>query len=218
MDPLDVARDLVLDRVPEATWAVLTGSVLGPHRTAGSDLDIVVMRDDGPGYRESMHFRGWPVELFVHTPDRLALFLERDLAARKPGTHRMLANGVPLIGDPGDLPGRCARVLADGPPPLSDAERDRLRYGLTDLLDDYVHAGDPGERTVISAVLWTESARAALAFAGRWISHGKWLLRELREFDPDFATRWLAARDAPAQLAADVLAAGGGPLFDGYRA
>lgn len=59
MDPLADARDLVAARFPDATWAVLTGSVLGPHRTAGSDLDIVVMRrpelGGGPlfeGYRE----------------------------------------------------------------------------------------------------------------------------------------------------------------------
>jgi hypothetical protein len=44
MDPLTTAGDLVADRFPRATWATLTGSVLGPHRTAGSDLDIVVLR------------------------------------------------------------------------------------------------------------------------------------------------------------------------------
>jgi hypothetical protein len=160
MDPLTAARDLVADRFPEAAWAILTGSVLGP----------------------------------------------------------MLAHGVPLLGDPGDLPARCARVLADGPPPLTVAERDRLRYGLTDLIDDHRHAVEPGERTVIAAALWTETAKAALAFAGRWVSGGKWLLRELRELDPDLATRWLSARDEPAALAEQVLAGGGGPLFDGYRA
>ncbi|GID96062.1 nucleotidyltransferase [Amorphoplanes digitatis] len=218
MDPLSVARELVTDRFPDATWAVLTGSVIGPQRTAGSDLDIVVLHEAGPGYRESLHFRGWPVELFVHTPERLAAFLERELAARKPSTHRMLARGVPLIGDPGELAARCARVLADGPPPLTTAERDRLRYGLTDLLDDHRHAADPGERSVIAATLWFETARAALAFAGGWLSSGKWLLRELRELDPAFAARWSAARDEPAALAAEVLARAGGPLFDGYRA
>lgn len=218
MDPLAAARDLVAERFPEATWALLTGSVLGAHRTAGSDLDIVVLLERGPGYRESLHSRGWPVELFVHTPERLAEFLAKDLAARKPSTHRMLAQGVPLTGDPGDLPERCARVLAQGPPPLTDAERDRFRYGLTDLLDDHTHAVDPGERTVIASALWTETARAALAFAGRWISSGKWLLRDLRELDPDFAIRWLAARDGPAAVANQVLASAGGPLFDGYRA
>ena len=218
MDPLTDARDLVTDRFPGATWALLTGSVLGPHRTAGSDLDIVVLVPDGPGYRESSYFRGWPVELFVHTPDALAGFLASELAGRKPSTHRMLATGVPLLGDPGDLPARCARVLAEGPPPLTGAERDRLRYALTDLLDDHTHAVDAGERLVIAAMLWTETARAALAFAGRWLSGGKWLLRELRASDAALAERWLAARDDPAPLAADVLASAGGPLFDGYRA
>jgi len=218
MDPLTAAADLVADRFPEATWAVLTGSVLGPHRTAGSDLDIVVLRPDGPGYRESLHFRDWPVELFVHTPDRLAMFLSGELAARKPSLHRMLAQGVAVLGDPGDLPARCARVLAQGPQPLSVTERERFRYGLTDLLDDYTHAVDPGERIVIASVLWLEAARVALAFGGRWISGGKWLLRELREFDPAFASRWAAARDDPARLATEVLDRAGGPLFDGYRA
>ena len=218
MDPLRDARDLVAERFPDATWALLTGSVLTARRTAGSDLDIVVMRADGPGFRESLRFRGWPVELFVHTPDRLATFLERDLAARKPTTHRMLATGVPLTGDPGDLPARCAEVLASGPPPPARAERDRLRYGLTDLLDDHRHATDPAERTVLAATLWLETARAALAFGGGWLSSGKWLWRELEELDPELARRWLVARDDPSAVAAEVLDRAGGPLFDGYRA
>ena len=217
-DPVTDARDLVAERFPDATWALLTGSVLGPHRTAGSDLDIVVLRDDEPGYRESVRFRGWPVELFVHTPERLAAFLAKELAERKPSTHRMLAGGVPVLGDPGDLPDRCARVLAAGPPPpVERAERDRLRYGLTDLLDDYRHATDAGERAVLAAALWTESARVALVFAGWWVGGGKWLLRELRDRDPGLAARWLAARDDPAEIAAEVLDRGGGPLFQGYR-
>jgi hypothetical protein len=218
MDPLTDARDLVAARFPDAVWALLTGSVTGPHRTAGSDLDIVVLQAAGPNYRESLRFRGWPVELFVNTPASLEQFLAQELAIRKPSTHRMLAQGVPLLGDPAELRARCARVLTEGPPPLTKAEQDRFRYGLTDLLDDHKHATDAGERTVIAAALWTAVAQAELAFSGRWISQGKWLLRELRELDPDFATRWLSARDDPAELAEEVLAAGGGPLFEGYRA
>lgn len=218
MDPLAAATALVDERFPHATWAMLTGSVLGPHRTPGSDLDIVVLQDRDAGYRESLYFRGWPAELFVHTPQQLARYLERELAARKPSTHRMLAHGVPLLGDPGDLPARCARVLADGPAPLTGAERERVRYGLTDAIDDLTHAADPGERAVIATALWIESARAALAFAGRWLSHAKWLLRELRELDPALADAWLQARDDPAPFAGRVLGNVGGPLFDGYRA
>jgi len=218
MEPLRVARDLVVERFPDASWAVLTGSVLTAYRTDGSDLDVVVVDEADPGHRESLHFGGWPVELFVHTPGKLAACLVRELADRKPSTHRMLAQGAVLVGDPGELPARCARVLAEGPPPLTTAERDRFRYGLTDLLDDHRHAVDPGERAVIATTLWFETARAALAFGSGWISSGKWLLRELRESDPALAERWLAGRDEPAAVAAEVLADAGGPLFDGYRA
>ncbi|WP_122982414.1 nucleotidyltransferase domain-containing protein [Actinoplanes teichomyceticus] len=218
MEPVHVARELARDRFPAAEWAMLTGSVVGPHRTAGSDLDIVVLDETDPGHRESLRHRGWPVELFVHTRERLAGFLERERAQRKPSTHRMLAHGVVLFGDPGDLPARCARVLAEGPGPLSPAEHDWLRYSLTDGLDDLRHATDPGERTVIATGLWTGTAEAVLSLAGRWVSGGKWLLRDLREHDPVLAERWLAARDDPAALATEVLAGAGGPLFDGYRA
>lgn len=218
MDPVEVARELVLERFPNAAWAMLTGSVVTAHRTAGSDLDIVVLDETDPGHRESLRHQGWPVEFFVHTRARLTGFLESERAQRKPSTHRMLAQGVILLGDPGDLPAWCARILADGPGPLTREQRDWLRYGLTDGLDDLHHAVDPGERTVIAATLWTGVAEAALSLAGRWVSGGKWLLRELRELDPSLAERWLAARDDPAPLAAEILASAGGPLFEGYRA
>ncbi|MBL7259437.1 nucleotidyltransferase domain-containing protein [Paractinoplanes lichenicola] len=218
MDPITDARDLVAERFPEATWALLTGSVLGPARTPGSDLDVVVLRDAEPGFRESLRFRGWPVELFVHTPDRLAHFLASELAARKPSLHRMIATGLPLIGDPVAAQRKCAKVLADGPAPLSEDERNRLRYGLTDLLDDLRHAVDPGERAVLAAALWTETAQARLLLGGGWVSRGKWLLRELRQHDPAFAERWLTVRENGVDLALEVLDSAGGPLFEGYRA
>jgi hypothetical protein len=163
MEPVDIARELVLDRFPAAEWALLTGSVVGPHRTAGSDLDIVVLDETDPGHRESLRYRDWPG-------------------------------------------------------PLSPDQRDWLRYGLTDGLDDLRHATDPGERAVIATGLWIGSAEAVLSLAGRWVSGGKWLLRELREHDAEFAERWLAARDDPAALVTEVLESAGGPLFDGYRA
>jgi hypothetical protein len=67
-----------------------------------------------------------------------------------------------------------------------------------------------------------EAARAASAFAGRWISGGKWLLRELREFDPAFAASWLAARDFFTRFAGNVAArlhlrAFAHPIEDGDR-
>jgi hypothetical protein len=212
-DPESDARDLVQVRWPSARWAVLTGSVVTHHRTAGSDLDIVVLVDDGQlddagpavPYRESLLFRGWPVELFVHDVASLDHYLGIELAARKPSLHRMLAQGVTLTGDAAEaavVRRRCATVLHGGPSPLTTKERNRLRYGLTDLLDDLAHSVDPAETAALAATLWLAIADAACAAAGHWTGRGKWAARELRDLDPATADAWLAARDDLAAVAA----------------
>jgi hypothetical protein len=227
-DPLADARALVRACFPQAHWALLTGSVITADRTAGSDLDIVILlpaggRDSDPQlpYRASRYFRDWPVELFVHDEQSLAHYRAVELAQRKPHLHRMIARGIALVGEPAPLQEQCAAVLAAGPAPLTAAEREFARYGLTDLIDDLAHATDPGERAVITEALWTATAQQALAFADHWPGKGKWLLRELRAMDRALAERWLDARgDAAAvtTVARDVLDRAGGLLFDGFHA
>jgi hypothetical protein len=221
-DPVGDARALVAELFPQALWAVLTGSVVTSARTAGSDLDIVVLLPDGDPqapHRDSRRFRGWPVELFVHDEASVAHYLAKELTTRKPTLHRMIGTGVTLVGDPAPWPERCARVLADGPSPLSVEETDRARYALTDLLDDLLHVTDPGERLVIAATAWRAAGDYTLAFARRWTGLGKWLLRELRDHDPALASKWLAAHGDPDAIAAyvsDLLDGFGGTLFEGY--
>jgi hypothetical protein len=222
-NPVTDARALVAELFPHALWALLTGSVITAARTAGSDLDIVVLLPEGDPrapHRDSRRFRGWPVELFVHDEPTLAHYLAKELGARKPSLHRMLGTGVTLVGDPGHWQETCAKVLAGGPPPLTPAEHERARYELTDVLDDLLHANDPGERVVIADCAWRAAGDHTLSFAGRWSGSGKWLLRELREHDPVNAARWLAAHGDPEAIAAyvrDLLDRNGGPLFEGYR-
>jgi hypothetical protein len=135
----------------------------------------------------------------------------------------MCADGVMVVGfddDVATVRAECAAALAAGPGPLPAAELERHRSLLTDLLDDLTYSGDPAESAVISAVAWLRTAELALLAAGRWLGTGKWLLRELRGFDPSLARRWVAARDDPAAVAPlvrEVLDAAGGPLFDGYH-
>jgi hypothetical protein len=110
--------------------------------------------------------------------------------------------------------------LAAGPPALSAVERDRIRYGLIDLLDDLHHAVDPGERTAIAAAAWISAAEKALTLADHGVGGGKWLLRALHDLDEDLARRWLDAHGDIAAIMAlghEVLDRHGGPLFDGYR-
>jgi len=230
-DPLDDARALARERYPQAVWAVLAGSVLTAHRTAGSDLDIVVVLPLGDPLaprRESLVFRGWPVELFVHDDETLDWWLAKERLQRKPTLHRMVC-GTPVVGDPADRREACRALLDAGPEPMAPAQLEAARYGLTDLLDDLEHATDPGERLVIAATLWTNAAHGALVAANHWDGTGKWLLRELRGLEENLdgdggqglADRWLAAHRDPAAIEAfarEVLDRLGGPLFDGYAA
>jgi hypothetical protein len=225
--PVVDARELVSDLFPHARWALVTGSVTTDQRTAGSDLDIVVVLPDGDPaapHRSSRYWREWPVELFVHDATSLTAFLDKDIPVRRPTLHRMVAAGVLVIGDELEaarIQADCAEALVCGPSPLTGAEREWARYRLTDLVNDLVHVRDPGEQLVISSVTWTSAAEQALAFAGHWTGNGKWLLRELRDLDEALADRWLAAFGDPVAVMAfarEVLDGAGGPLFDGFRA
>ncbi len=226
-DPVADAHDLVRERFPQARWAVVTGSVVTSARTDGSDLDIVVLlphgHPDAP-YRDSTYFRGWPVELFVHDKRSLDHYLAKDLPARRPIMHRMIARGVPLTeladSDVADLQARCAGVLADGPPPLPPPDLDLARYRLTSLLDDLEHSHDKAETLVLTQTIWFAVAELACDAKQHWRGGGKWILRELTHADAAFARRWIAAHGDPAAvtaLAEQLLGEVGGPLFAGYR-
>jgi hypothetical protein len=224
-DPIADARALVAERYPGALAAYLGGGVLSAHRTATSDLDIVVVLTGPPApFRESLRWRGWPVELFVHDRESIETFFGRDAAARKPTLARMTAEGVPLAGRAETVAAirdRARSLLAAGPPELTAEELDRRRYGLTDLLDDLAGSADPGETSVIGWTAWTQTAELALLLAGSWLGSGKWLLRELRAADPALAADLLAAIGDPDRLTAvtdQVLTRAGGRLFEGYRA
>ncbi|MFD0596652.1 hypothetical protein ACFQZ4_34070 [Catellatospora coxensis] len=113
-------------------------------------------------------------------------------------------------------------VLAAGPRPLTADQLNMVRYGLADLSDDLAHASDPVEAAATAAMLWQAVADAACATAcpPHWRGTGKWRARELRDFDPGFARRWLAVRDDPTALpalAAELIEQTGGPLVDGFR-
>lgn len=223
VDPRADAAALVADRYPDARWALLAGSVLDPgSRTAGSDLDIVVcVPDDAVGHRDATRWRGWPAELFVNTEAGHRWFVAQETARRKPTLARMIATGVPVVGEAQvlGLKAECQALLEAGPGPASDTALEDARYGVTDLLDDLAYARDGGEADVVRSVLWERVGHLALAAAGRWDGGGKWLLRELRAWDLGYAARWVAARHDDQTMVAvahATLDAAGGPLFEGY--
>ncbi|MCP2264355.1 NUDIX domain-containing protein [Promicromonospora thailandica] len=224
MDPVADAAALIAGRYPEARWALLAGSVIDPGaRTAGSDLDIVVcVPDDAVGHRDAVRWRGWPVELFVNTEAGHRWFIANETARRKPTLARMIATGMPVAGEAAlvtELQAECRELVETGPGPASETVLEDARYGVTDLLDDLAYARDIGEADVVRSMLWERVGHLALAAAGRWDGGGKWLLRELRAWDPGFAARWVTARyddQAMVDVARATLDAAGGPFFEGY--
>ncbi|WP_432078211.1 nucleotidyltransferase domain-containing protein [Streptomyces sp. YPW6] len=229
MDVREVARALVLERHPDARAAFLGGSVLTSRRTARSDLDIVVLLGGPPApYRESLRYRDWPVELFVHTEDSWHGFVTPEIARRNSALLWMCADGVLLLDADGTgarLAETAGRLAAAGPPPVTDTEREDARYALTDLLDDFAVVTDAGERLFVVTELVRRTGELALLTHGTWFGGGKWLARRLEAVAPGLPARLgeaaqAALGEAPeglTSLVTEVLDAAGGPVWEGYR-
>jgi hypothetical protein len=233
-DAVTTARALVEERFPEARAAWLAGSVVSGTATPTSDLDITVLLTGPPApFRESLEYDGWPVELFVHSRETVAPWIAKDLARRRPTLVRLISSGVILLdvdGTGAALAEECDAVLSAGPGPLSDADRDAMRYGLTDLLDDLADATDPVMTAPVAYATWEAAAKLLLAAGGRWWGTGKWLVHELREHDLAHDTSYalrlhaglVAALDGDPMLvtvvAEEILDSVGGRLWAGYRA
>ena len=232
-DAMVTARALVAERFPDARAAWLAGSVVSGTATATSDLDITVLLHGPPApFRESLEYDGWPVELFVHSRETVAHWIKRDLERRRPTLVRLISSGVVIVDTEGTaaaLAEECAAILEAGPGPLSDADRDSMRYGLTDLLDDLADCTDRVLAAVVAFAAFEAAAKLLLAVDGRWWGTGKWLIHELRERDAIHGTSYAlrlhaglvsAVERDPVLLtvvAEEILEAAGGRLFAGYR-
>jgi hypothetical protein len=229
-DPRNDALRIACQRVPHARGAILAGSALSPHRTFTSDLDVVVfVAHDEATFRETVFELGWLTELFVLTPDSFNYFCTTEIAQRRSPLVHMCAHGVILFSndDIAENRQRQARSLwAQGPPPLRPDELDEKRYRLSDLLDDYQGTHDDAELTFIVASLIQDAAELELSAHGQWLGSGKWLARQLRQYDADLASRLSAAaaaalgkaeRRSLSAVVTEVLNRVGGPLSSGYR-
>ncbi|MFE2374715.1 nucleotidyltransferase domain-containing protein [Streptomyces sp. NPDC059398] len=231
-DPVITARALVLDRFPGVRAAFLAGSVLTERRTPHSDLDIVVLLDGPPAPgRENLVYRGWPVELFVQTPDVWHRFAEEETAKRNSPLLSMCSEGLLLVDEGGDGGGLGASLQAEarerwaaGPAPFSEAEREYQRYILTDLMDDLRGCADPAERVHLVAHMLQRASELVLLVGGHWLGSGKWLSRRLAAADPGLHRALTEAvvpavageTSAFAAAVTEVLERAGGPLWDGY--
>jgi hypothetical protein len=198
--------------------------------SATSDIDLVVLHPALPqAYRESFLFKDVPVETFVHDPETLSWFLEQDRKEGHPALIGMLIEGV-LIG-PRQNTGhefrkRAEQIYADGPPPLSADAMQRLRYAITDKLEDLEVDRSPAEIIAIGAALYPLLVELVLRGSSRWNGSGKWSARLLHQMDTSVALQFETAflnlynesdTRAVLRLADQSLGHHGGRLFSGYR-
>ncbi|SDM18098.1 hypothetical protein [Allokutzneria albata] len=190
---------------------------------------MVFPADPPPPFRETAEHDGWPVELFAHTRETFESFVDREVALRRSPLLHMCAKGTLLFAHSGLGEWACSTArerFAAGPPPLSQVELEDARYRVTDLLDDPAGATDPDDLLFIADRLLTTTAELVLSVRGRWLGHGKWLLRRLRDADPGLCSELLASYrrlvvsndSAPfRRTVSAVIDTVGGRLLVGYR-
>lgn len=237
-EPVEAATAFVAEHFPQAQVAFVGGSVLTEHRTPTSDLDVVVVLEDGvvvedsglaAPYRDTTEHAGWVVEAFVHTRASIDHYMAEDVARRRPTMMRLCAETVTLVdrdGSAAEIRRAAEAVLAAGPPAYDAAELDAVRYALTNLLDDLAGSEREDELVYLANAVVDQVAEIALVAAGRWSGGGKSLARELRRAEPDLAERLVNGHrhvvvygDTAVlhKAAVEVLIRVGGPLMAGYR-
>ena len=225
------ARDILAARYAGASVAFAAGSIVRGEGTRYSDLDLVVVFPAlKNAYRESFTVGGLPVEAFVHDPETLEHFLEVDRASGIPALAQMVMEGIE-VPEPNELSNvlkdRAACFIEAGPPVLDDEAEQRMRYAVTDLLDDLREPRSRDELVGAASRLFETLSDYYLRSHGLWSARGKAISRALQRANPETAARYSRSFDGlfthgevvpVIELAEHLLGPRGGPLFDGYRA
>ena len=229
---IDTAKAIHAERYKDAAAIFAAGSIVRGDATPFSDLDLVVVYVRLPNaYRESFRFADYPVEAFVHDPETLEyFFLEVDRPSGVPALPQMVVEGIEIPGPTEmsqKLKQRAAAVIKAGPPALdSDSER-RMRYFVSDLLDDLRAPRSLDELIGTGARLYEHLADYHLRRRGLWSAKGKAIPRVLHQKDAAlyavysdaFTALFTRGHSEPViRLTEELLRESGGPLFDGYRA
>jgi Nucleotidyltransferase domain len=195
----ELVRAYLASAYPDLRAALLTGSVVRGTSTATSDLDVVVLLPPGAGsVRETVGWSGRTVDVFGYDQAGLTHWLAADTTRRRPALCSLVLDGVLVAGSESaasEAQAAARQVFEAGPAPYSEAELRRMRYGVTDVLLDVETASDRAESLLLAGTLVTDAVNLLFATLGRWSGNGKWLLRELRAYDPPLAAALESAYD-----------------------
>jgi hypothetical protein len=228
--PVDVARDILKERYPNAMLAFVGGSFNRSESTLSSDIDLVVIFEKlDHAWRESFIFQDWPVEAYVHDPETLRYFFyEFDANIGIPSLPAMVIEGPavpaahPMVNE---LKAMAQKVLDGKTPPWDAQTLDTKRYRITDLVDDLRDPRNPIEAAATIGLLHEELGNFYFRAQGLWSASKKHIPRQLAKIEPALSVRWEEAfldawrgqRNKLIHLTEDILRPYGGFLFDGFR-
>jgi hypothetical protein len=230
-DPQIAARKILEEKFPGAKVVFLAGSMIRGEGTQYSDLDLVVLFESvDHAWRESFMFDEWPVEAFVHDPKTLKYFFEEILGKSGcPSLPQMVLEGI-VIPEPNSFSDSLKKmaddVIRSGPPPISQQDIDKMRYAISDLIDDLREPRSKTEAIATASRLYPVLADFFLRTKGLWSANGKTIPRVLAKNDPNFEKMFSSSFESlfsegsttkVISLTGEVLKPFGGFLFSGYR-
>ena len=230
-DLIEITNRIFHDRYPTANVILLAGSMLRGEGTPYSDLDLIVIYDSLPhAWRESFYFQDYPVETFIHDPETLNYFLhEAYRSSNSPAMARMVVEGVEVPDSTAvsqSLKNIAADIIASGPSELSDEDERKMRYTITNLVDDIRQPRSREELVASGVELYNALATYYFRANGLWPAVNKSIPRALGLADPELFSWFCGSfdqlfKDGRSEevitLAENILKQHGGFLFDGYK-
>jgi hypothetical protein len=189
--------------------AILYGSWARGTATAGSDIDVVLVRHAGEAFRDARIFNGVYLDAFVYP--------ETELTELKPELLRFL--GGKVVREQGGsghaLLAKLQQLHDSGPPLMAEHERRAVLLWSRKMLERT--AGDSRlEASYRRMQLLTQALEDYFALRGNWFRGPKEAFAWLLQHDPATYARFdcAARRDASDEMLAEVVSAVYGAPID----
>lgn len=229
-NPVEVAKEILKSRYPNAVVGFVAGSFNRGEATAYSDIDLVVVFEKVEfAWRESFIFSDWQVEVFAHDPETLNYFFyEVDGKSGVPSLPFMVLEGTPIPDNHElvfKLKSLADQLLDEKPPAWSEDTIYHQRYYLTDLIDDLRDPRNSFEAHIIIGTIHEMLGNFYFRSQRIWSATRKHIPRRISKINPTMGDEWVKTFEAAysgdyqrlISLAEKILKPYGGFLFDQYR-
>ena len=230
-DPLYTIQKLIQEHYSNAKAIFWAGSVSQNQGTSASDLDLVIVFDVIPtAYREAFIYDGWPIDAFIHDLDTLRYFFEESRTGNGiSGLIEMIIHGKEVLKTNPFSQEVCQVAESyrkQGPNSWSQAQIDKERFLITDILDDIKSPKNKEEQITSAVHLFEPLIQFYFRTQKKWAASGKSLMRLFKAENPDLSEEFTKAFESLVQtgdvtaieaVATKMLEPHGGFLWDGFR-